>query len=453
MYDQEQDHFIVVFFSGSKSYNSKIIVAFSQSPDPSGSWNFYELSGNLLRDTTWSDYPLLSITHDDFFMTFNHLADDSFFPAGFKYSVVWQVNKQDGYNGDTLHYNYWHNINYGGKPIWNVCTVQGGSALTGPNAYFLSVRPHDLNNDTVFLHEISDSYLSGNAQFTTTRLVSNTAYGLSPNALQQDGQQLATNDARILSATIENDRIHYVQNSIDPAHSSSGVYLGHISQVSSTPVASGQIIGFDTIDLGYPSIAYAGNGYSDNRLMLTCSYLPAHGYAGTGAFYVDNTGTVSDMLRIKEGKSSVNMLTDSLERWGDYTTIQKKYNQPNTLWLSGSYTNSGHGYQTHIAKLFNTDNSPLSGISAIPNAGRQVLYPNPSKSEFTIEFDLNEDSHCRFELIDNEGRLVRLLLDDEVDAGTNRFSFNTSYLSKGTYHLTITSGAKTILSKPVVINY
>jgi hypothetical protein len=452
IYDPGQDQFILVFFSGSRSTNSEVIVAFSQSNDPTGAWNFYQFSGNLLQDSTWSDYPLLSITNDDFFMTFNHLANDSFFPAGFKYSVVWQVNKQNGYTGDTMAFNYWHNIRYAGKPVWNICTVQGGSGLTGPNAYFLSVRPHDLSNDTVFLHQITNSYISGTAQLTTTMLRTNTPYGLPPNAPQIDGQHLATNDARILSALIENDRIHYVQNSIDPAYTSAGVYVGLISHVSSSPVATGQIIGYDTVDLGYPSIAYAGLGASDNRTMLTCSYLPAHGYPGTAAFYIDNSGNVSNMLPIKEGRSPVDMLIDSLERWGDYTTIQRKYNTPGVLWLNGSYTDGANGYQTQIAKLFNSDNSILSGIDNIKRSTNQVLYPNPAKNTFTVQFDLDEDTHCRFELIDEQGRLLRLLLDDAVDAGTNRFSFNTTYLSAGRYQLLVIADGNTILDKPVIIS-
>lgn len=447
IYDPGQDNFVAVFFMGSRSNISKIIVAFSQSNDPTGAWNFYELSGNLLNDSTWSDYPILSVTNDDFFMTFNHLANDSLFPSGFEYSVIWQINKIDGYNADTLHYNYWHNLS---NHVWNICPVQGGPGLTGPDAYFLSVRPHDLSNDTVFLHHINNSYLSGIAQLTTTVLVSNTHYGLPPDAPQINGKVLATNDARILSATIENDRIHYVQNCIDPAYVSAGVYLGSISGVSSSPVVTGQVIGFDTIGLGYPSIAYIGNGTSDHRTMITCSFLPEHGYPGTGAFYIDNFGNVSDMLRIKEGFSAANMLADSTERWGDYSAIQRVYNTPNTLWLSGSYTNSGNSFQTQIAKIYNTDNTPLTGIVDIASS-HQMVYPNPAKNTFTVEFDLESDTHCRFMLVDAQGRLVKLLSEDKVDAGTNRFSFSTAYLSTGTYYLHITSSEKTILSKPVVI--
>ena len=447
IYDPGQDKFIVVFFSGSQSSTSEIIVAFSQTNDPTGAWSFYKLSGNLLNDSTWSDYPILSVTNDDFFMTFNHLANDSFFPAGFEYSVIWQINKVDGYNGDTLHYNYWHNLS---NHVWNICPVQGGSGLTGPDAYFVSVRPHDLSNDTVFLHHINNSYLSGTAQLTTTVLVSNTHYGLPPDAPQTNGKVLATNDARVLSATIENDRIHYVQNSIDPTHTSAGVYVGTISGVSASPVATGEIIGFDTVDLGYPSIAYAGNSNSDHRTMITCSFLPAHGNPGTGAFYIDNSGNVSDMLTIKEGFSPANMLIDSTERWGDYSAIQRVYNTPNTLWLCGSFTNHANSYQTQIAKIYNTDNALLTGIADIAPS-HQLLYPNPAKNTFTVEFDLEANIHCRFALVDVQGRLVKLLSEDEVEAGTNRFSFSTDYLSTGTYYLHITSGAKTILSKALVI--
>lgn len=450
IYDPVQDAFIVLFFSGSSSANSKIIVAFSESNDPTSYWSFYVLSGNLLNDTTWSDYPVVSVTQNDFFVTFNHLQNGDYFPHGFRYSVIWQIDKQSGYNADTIRYNYWHQVSYGGVPVWNIATVQGGSTLSGPNAYFLSVRPSDLTNDSIFLHQISNSYLSGTAQLTTTLLRTSTPYGLSPDAPQVDGQYLATNDARILSAMIENDKIQYVENSIDPAYASAGVYIGSISNVSTAPVATGQIIGYDTIGLGYPSIAYIGNGANDDRAIVTCSYLPAHGYPGTAAIYLDNTGTPSDLLVIKQGQSPVDVLVDTIERWGDYTTIQKRYNVPNTAWLSGSYTDTIKQYQTWIAELTNTESASL-GVAQISPMQGSALYPNPAHEQFTVTFDLADDAWCKFTLVDVQGKVVRLLLEDNIDAGTNQFSFSTAYLAAGTYFLHINSGEKNILTKPVVI--
>lgn len=450
IYDPEADRFIVLFFSGANSYNTHIIVAFSETNDPTTYWSFYDLPGNLLNDTTWSDFPVVSLTHDDLFVTFNHLANDSFFPAGFKYSVIWQVDKQSGYNADTIRYNYWHHVSYQGRPIWNICTVQGGSALTGPDAYFLSLRPHDLSNDTFFLHHISNSWRSGTAQYSVQALTAPLPYGLPPDAPQVDGQQLATNDTRILSAMIENDRIQFVSNSIDPAYTSAAVYTGFISNASTAPVLSAGILGFDSIDLGYPSICYIGNGSSDNRSLITCSYLPAHGFPGTAAFYLDNAGNPSPMLMVKQGASPVDMETDSTERWGDYTTIQKKYNVPNHAWLCGSFTNRTKQYETWIACLGNLDTTAL-GLPVMTAFSGQVVYPNPAAEQFNLSFEQVQTSRCRFSLTDASGKMVQLLLDEQVEAGPNQFSFSTAFLSDGIYYLHISSGDKDLLTKPVVV--
>jgi hypothetical protein len=79
------------------------------------------------------------------------------------------------------------------------------------------------------------------------------------------------------------------------------------------------------------------------------------------------------------------------------------------------------------------------------------LYPNPASDNFTVSFDLADDTWCRFTLLDAQGKVVRLLLEDNIDAGTNQFSFSTAYLAAGTYFLHISSGENNILTKPIVI--
>ena len=387
-------------------------------------------------------------------MTFNHLQDDSFFPAGFKYSVIWQIDKSLGYAGDTLQFNYFHDIQYQGAPIWNVCGIQGGSFPTGPESYFLSVRPHDLSNDTVFLHTISNTYSSGNAQFSTKVLTTSPAYGYPPDALQKGGgSTLATNDARILSGFYQNDRIQYVQNTVDTANVSAAVYVGEIDNISSTnPTATGQLITSDTIDFGFPSIAYLGNDAFDNRAVITCSYSPTDTFAGTVAFYKDAGGNISDMLIVQKGETKETALTDSVQRWGDYTGIQKKYNESNVAWLCGSYVAIDGNYSTWIAKIVNPDSSTISSVPIVPQSTSAKVFPNPTSEKFSLQIDLPRDNFTRFSLYNEEGQLIRVLLDDYFSAGTYLFSFNTQYLSNGIYFLRITDRGSLLKTEKIVIS-
>ncbi|MFN8322637.1 MAG: T9SS type A sorting domain-containing protein [Chitinophagales bacterium] len=452
VYDPIEDRFVVMFFAGSTSAASSIIVGFSQTNNPAGVWNLYKLSGNPLNDTTWSDYPIVVLSQDDLLFTFNQLKDGEDWKTGFRYSAIWQVDKAKGYAGDTLKYDYWHNIDYNGKPVWNVCPVQGGSTLSGPETYFLSVRPSDLNNDTVFLHVLSDSYQSGNAQFSTKVLKSSLSYGLPPNAKQRGGQYLASNDARVLSAFIENDKIQYVQNCINPQTITSAIYVGEIDHpASAQPQASAQLISNDSVDFGYASIAYAGNGPYDNRAFITCSYSSPDTFPGTAAFYKDGTGNISDMLIVKKGERAVDVLQDSVERWGDYTGIQKKYNEPNTAWLAGSFVFPTQAYRTWIAKIVNTDSSVISGVQPVAVNKPATVFPNPTTEKFSVRFDLPTDNFTRFTLLDANGQTVRVLLEDRMKGGSSVFSFNTQYLGPGVYFLQISDQGKLLQTEKVII--
>ncbi len=453
LYDPTTDRFIVMFFAGVTSTTSKIIVAFSQTNEPTGTWNFYILKGNYLNDTTWSDYPIVTIGQSDLFMTFNHLKDGQDWKTGFRYSAIWQIDKAKGYAGDSLQYNFWHNIDLNGKPIWSVCPVQGGSAPSGPETYFLSVRPGDLSNDTLFLHTISNSYQSGNAQFSSKVLKTPIAYGLPPNALQKDGQYLATNDARVLSAMVENNRIQYVQNCIDTQYYTAGIYLGDVENPSSaTPTVTGRLISFDTIDLGYPSIAYLGNNQFDNRSAITCSFSSPDTFPGTAAFYRAADGNVSEMLIVKKGEAPENVLADTVERWGDYTGIQRKYNEPNVAWLSGSFVYQTQAYRTWVAKISNTDSAVVSTVNEVEEKIQAKVFPIPATEKFSVQFTSPKDNFTRFALYDATGKEVRLLLEDNLKAGTSIFSFSTQYLSNGIYFLSITNKGNLLRTEKIIIS-
>lgn len=453
LYDPHYDRFVVMFFAGSTSATSTIVLGFSQTNDPTGVWNLYALSGNYLNDTTWSDYPIVALSEDDLFFTFNHLVDGQDWKTGFRYSAIWQVDKLKGYADDTLEFNFWHNIVHDGKPIWSVCPVQGGSAPSGPATYFLSVRPGDLSNDTVFLHTITDSYQSGNAQFSTKVLKANKGYGLPPNALQKDEQYLATNDARVLSAFTENNKIQYVQNCVDTQTVTATVYVGEIDNPSSaSPQVSGQLIPNNGIELAYPSIAYIGNGQFDNRSIITCSYVTADTFPGTAAFYKDANGNISDMLVVKPGEKAINALQDSVERWGDYTGIQKKYNEPNTAWLAGSYVYPSQQYRTWIAKVVNPDSSVVSGIKQIDERIETRVFPNPASEKFSVEIELPKGNYTSFALYDAAGKLMRALLEDNCKAGKSIFSFNTQHLHAGIYFLKISDRSNVLKTEKVIVS-
>jgi len=454
VYDPEKDRFIVVFLQGSSSTDTRVILAFSQSNDPSLNWNLYQLPGNVWGDSSWSDYPIISLNNNELFITLNRLKDNTFWKNGFIESVIWQIDKNKGFDGDSLNSKIYTDIKYNDKSIWSICPVKGGSKLYGNAMYFLSQRPSDLINDTLFLHFIDNSLASGKAKLITKALKSNVAYGLQPNAIQPNGKKLQTNDARVLSAMYENGVIYYVGNSIDTSLFAPAVYFGVIADSwNEKPTVNGKIISYDSLDIGYPSIAYAGSSANgDHSCMITFSHVSPNHLPGTSVIYVDRNFNISAPVFVKTGEGNIRLIGDSVERWGDYTGIQMKYNELGVCWLSGSYGELNGGNRTWIARVKSKD--PLLGTQTekvgIPAS---VVYPNPAVEIVSIDFDVNEKILVDVSLTNIKGELVYSMLKDFAKPGTNRLKFNVSNVANGIYFVNIKHNEQVILAKKLIVSH
>ena len=449
IYDPENDRFILVFLQGAYSGDTRIIVGFTQTSDPSKNWNFYTLPGNIFGDSSWSDYPIIAINKNDLFITVNRLKDNTYWKNGFVESIIWQVDKQAGYKGDSLQQKAYTNIAFGGKSIWSICPARQGNDLQNGWMHLVSVRPSDLQNDTVFLHEITGSLKYGNAKLNTKILKTNVSYGLQPNAYMSNGKKLQTNDSRILTALYQNNALYYGSNTIDTNTFSPAIYVGHIDFLNQiNPKITGRIISSDTLDFGYPSIAYAGGGVGDKSALITFSHTSDKTFPGTSVAYLDRNLNVSLPTRVKAGESIIQLLFDTVERWGDYTGIQQKYNEQGVCWLVGSY-GSGNTNSTWLAKVKSTDPSLPVNDNTKSNSNIQV-YPVPSSEIMNVQFEMKQSLMVDFSLIDLQGREIPLL-HDKAKAGINNFSFDASDLSSGMYVLYVKQNENVLFSKKIVV--
>ena len=453
IYDPLSDRFILVFLEGSTSSDTRIVVGFTETNDPTQTWNFYALNGRPLGGSTWSDYPIIAHNKTDLFITVNLLRDNESWQEGFVESFIWQVNKQDGYDGnEELRQNLFSGINFNNKPVWSICPVQPGFNFDQDNMYFLSVRPDAESNDTLFLHEVNNTTISGEAQHQLRVLTTDTPYGVPPTAYQPVvGFRLQTNDTRVLSAVYHDNTIHYVQSSILTDDIRSGVYHGVISSMNGIPEVKGKIISSNELDFAYPSIAFAGETELDNQSMLiTFSHVGENDYAGTSAVYhnkIEGLESIySDVVRIKSGDSLINtFVADTIERWGDYTDIQRKYNEPGVVWLCGSYGDSLGRNNVWISKLKVKNDLVIED--------KFLVYPNPVESSVEISINFSMDDHVTIQLVNNLGSVVKEINNEPVKKGNARFLFNTEELSSGVYVLAVydQSGQK-INSQKIIVN-
>jgi hypothetical protein len=454
MYDPNKDRFVLVCLVGYVDTMSKIIVGFSQTSDPGGAWNLYTLPGDPLNYGLWTDYPMISMTDKELFLTVNYLYNDSTWQAGFVETLVWQMKKDSGYVGQPIGSTLHHNIKYNNKAIRNLCPVKGGSHLYSPNMYFVSNRNLANQNDTVFLVNITDTIGAPTQTLTVKCMTASVPYYFPPPGRQTAiTQSLATNDCRNLGAFYENGKIQYVHNTMNPTNSLCTVYYGVIDNpAAASPTVTGYYVPNDTMDFGYPNISYAGTSSSDNTGVITFDHTSDKVFTGVSAIRADAQGNWSPVLRIQDGQQYVDLLAANLERWGDYSGSQRRYNNPGEVWMSGYRGYLWSGYKAHVAWVAQlATGGVLTEIKEVKEESNANVYPNPAKDRFTVEFKLAKPEYLVFELYDAQGKLVTILLRDWVKGIDNMFSFRTEEMPKGVYVLKIKGNYNTNITKKVIV--
>lgn len=440
-YDPVADRFALVFLNGTTPATSTIVVAFSQTNNPKGNWNFYMIPGNPFNNNLWSDYPMISFSQKELFITMNLLNPGGTWQTSFNETVIWQINKANGYAGQPLTTQLHNNIQYAGNNIRNICPVKGGSTLYGPQQYFLSNKNFGINSDSVFVISISDTANAPGQTLTVKMTNANVPYSMPPDARQTPPHLFATNDARVLGAFMENNKIQYVHNTKDPATNFCAVYHGVIDgYAAATPTVSGNILGHPVMDFGYPNISYAGSSSTDHTSIINFNHCAPTVSAGCSAMKSDAAGNYSPVLGIKNGTTYVDVLTATLERWGDYSGSQRKYNEVGKVWISGYYGplvgTSATRHATWIAELGLNAMTGMEETNANSNAS---VFPNPFENLISVEFENKNAETIHFKLFDVQGKEVKTLLSEFIKPGKQRFSFTLNPLPQGVYFLKIYS--------------
>lgn len=431
LYDPQANRFVVVCLAGYVSSNTHILVGFSNSDSINGTWNLYELPGNPFNDTLWTDYPMIAVNNNELFVTANLLHDNQPWQTGFVETVVWQLNKWDGYNGDSIRTELHSGINTNGRPVRNLCPVEaGGIPSNGPGMFFLSDRNLDATNDTIFLVHISDTANSPTQTVSVTMLESNIAYWAPIPADQPgSGGYLQTNDARILGAFMENNVIQFVCATLDTATGNDGIYHGVIQSPSTSPAITCYIYSDTALDYGYPNIAWCGYNSTENTAMIQFLHASATVNPGFSVMVVDGAGDFSNRLQVKAGLGGVSLISGD-ERWGDYTGIQRRYDAGGTCWVNGYFGTANGTHATWVSEIGRSADVSVAEPAPVQE---HTVFPNPFEDNINITFALDVHKNIRFAVYDMQGRLCEVLVQDEFKAGKHVLSFNTAGLAPGAY--------------------
>ncbi|NBX63637.1 MAG: T9SS C-terminal target domain-containing protein, partial [Bacteroidetes bacterium] len=449
----------------------------------------YKVPGTPIQDSVWSDYPIVSQTKEDLFFTVNLLHNGSSWEEGFVEAVIWQLNKDDGYRGDTLNKNFFHNIKYDGVSIWSICAIQNGPMPGGVDNYFLSVRPYAQQNDTVFVHRITNTLRSGQANYELGVFKSPIKYGFPASALVPDTAfRLRTNDARVLSGVRMGSQLHYFQNCMNFNTMQAHIMHGSIYNLTlpsgkmapfSTPNKTGKVgmhatapkkwneggaslkahlYTNDSLDFGYPAVAAAGmepNSESDPldpSMLVTSVFSGRKHFPGTGAFYINRYGEHSNYQILKKGQSIINytFIKPAEQRWGDYEGIQAKFNEKGVFYLVGSWgkTNSMFAYVARVKLKDTVYDNPIAEVR---------VFPVPTTENLQVEIQNGSAASIKGQIYSMDGKLISAkspsanqtlaIPGDEsfslsLEPGTHRYALHTLGLPKGVYilRLQLTAG-------------
>jgi hypothetical protein len=486
VYDPYTDRYIVLYMHGTTDKSSFIVVGFSSSNDPTKPWYVYKVPGTPIQDSVWSDYPIVSQTKEDLFFTVNLLHNGSSWEEGFVEAVIWQLNKDDGYKGDTLNKNFFHNIKYDGVSIWSICAIQNGPMPNGIDNYFLSVRPYAKENDTVFVHRITNTLRSGQANYELGVLKSPIKYGFPSSALVPDTAfRLRTNDARVLSGVRMGSQLHYFQNCMNFNTLQAHIMHGSIYNLTLPSGASpnnnrtrwneggasikAHLYTNDSLDFGYPAVAAAGFEPMDERdpidpsMLVTSVYAGPKHYPGTGAFFINRYNEHSDYQILKKGQSVINYtyIKPAEQRWGDYEGIQAKFNEKGVFYLVGSWgkTNSMFAYVARVKLKDTVYDNPIAQVR---------VFPVPTTENVQIEIQNDEFASITGQIYTVDGKLISAKSSSSnqtlaipgnqsfnlsLEPGTHRYALHTLGLPKGVYFLKLQLTAGTWRAASTIQTY
>jgi hypothetical protein len=257
---------------------------------------------------------------------------------------------------------------------------------------------------------------------------------------------LATNDARVLGGFLHNNRIQFVANTIDTTTGKAAMYHGIITNVNQNPQVTGRILAEPRMEFGYPNIAWTGNTLFSQQAIIGFNHTGDTTFPGVSALFYDGTGGYSNRVEIKTGEHPISIFQGTYERWGDYTGIQRVYNQPGRIWISGMY-----GDRIGVSRRLGTQIAELvspTAESPMVFQGRRLeaaLYPNPTTDYFAMEFTLETPKELIIELRSLTGQQIHRFWEGSVPAGQNSLMFSTANLAQGVHLLWITDSEGDVL--------
>lgn len=399
IYDHYAKRFILITLTYKDSANNSLIVSFSQNEDPRNGWNHYRLNSDTMDVQQWMDFPTIGMNKNEVFIAGNMVRDND---SGIVGNKMFQIRKKEGYAGNPLQYKVWTDIlDADGDTAFTLIPLSDGlmSDDYSRGIYLASNKKLETgqSSNRLLWYQVTDSFDAQGVAIVPQWADAGVAYSNPLPALQLGTQeQILINTSIVQSGFHLNGILNFVycKNTNDY----STIVLNRLEVATNTNTRTPWGFSTGSLDYCFPSIAFAGSDTSDGDNIHMC-------FQRTGAsIYPElmavnyNDGDFAPTSTVVKSGSGFIDLKDAgvLERWGDYTSIQRKYDSPNnSCWLAGSYPYGStpnfwgvaDGLNTYIAEL--ADSMALATNPSAIAQEEVTLYPNPSDGKFSVQFEGN----------------------------------------------------------------
>jgi len=438
VYDALSDRFVMMILHGTNSTSSKLLIFASRTSNPLDGWHHLSISGNINNSNFWTDFPHLAVAKDHIFISANAFQNISG-SSQFDESVVWTLDKQSLYQGQNTMI----------RLIQDLRTIKNRQAF----AAYPMMNPLEAWNESgmFFLSSISSGgdaldllYIqpTGKAYF---RRIPCLKYEAPADVFQErSSEMLDAGDNRISGGFILNELIHFTMN-IRGGNLLAEIRYGRID-LKSDVLAERKV--FTAEEAAYASIAPISGNKSNGAVLIHYLAAGTSSFASMRYAYMDAQMDQYPGGKIIDGQHAINKLQTNTERWGDYTAaVLEPGTNPPSVWLAGSIVNAQGNWENHVARF--TAKFDSTGFK--PAIIQVKSYPNPFKNQLQVEVGLERNSSVQIVLYSSEGKQVKMLLDENLSRGINRYTFTGLPFSQGLYYLRVLVNGVSKYEEPVIV--
>jgi hypothetical protein len=404
-YDPYNQRFIFVTVAQRRSAASSLLIAVSQTSDPTGGWWFYQIDADG-DDNEWFDFPSLGF-NKKWIVVGGNMYGNPLNTGGYTTTRTFVFRKFDLYAGSATTYNSWDRNDY--------FTIAPAITYDNNIEEVWCVTNDDTNDNDLRLFKVSGGYTTPSFTEEGWVTVGTDWAAAGVNAPQSGGTGIDLGDQRMLNVFYRAGSVWSAQNIFLPV---SGPTYGATQVVRINPYAEThqETIRFanssGTSMYGYPSVAVNTDGdfFVGYAAFFTTTF--ASGYFS----YRRNGSSTFEHFNIANGLANyVGLDGSGNNRWGDYTATAIDPEDDRAVWTIQEFARTGNTWGTNWAKVcpvncpssINLSATAVSGTlkkheatnfinsTAVNNSGTQIKYDAGTKITLSPGFRASTGSKFR----------------------------------------------------------